>query len=422
MQFNLEKCRSFYDLDAGQQYDIESSLRGMPTVELEQLAVDATAMIRATTQRLERQRNAGFFKRCWMRLSGESGSIERANTADIIACQTKAWQAIGYLVMKQCELGLDLTCMQNELEAVSQSYYRVQKMLNEYAKKFHSRISKVEAQHTVNYWEKKVKNNPNLHRDFPCLYAVELAFLALKELLENEHSVADIREELETTVRSLLGDNQKMSLSLNEFISALIKEVHKTGSSDFHKRITYISKNIKGFRRSDIYDNVQSPALIALYCIDEQFAPSQKKPGILVRIIRSFHPLYGIEGQVLKRFHKKSWTKNQTRKLYLSKFVMEMVAGLDLLVKLKMYGAASSHNPYQVGAAVSYPVLDLPGGCSSQNTQADTAQQIIAGGNGQRFDPSISPAQLPIFCVSQIIRNAMQKAAAARNLQENGKR
>ena len=99
MQFELAKCKSFDDLDVNQQYGIESSLRGMNSTELAQLAADAAALINTSTRRLERQRDAGFFKRCWMRLSGVSGSIERANTADIIACQKKAWQAIGYLVL-----------------------------------------------------------------------------------------------------------------------------------------------------------------------------------------------------------------------------------------------------------------------------------------------------------------------------------
>ena len=365
MQFNLEKCKSFYDLDAGRQQSIESSLRGMTSSELEQLSVDAAALIKASTQRLERQRDAGFFQRIWMRLSGESGRIERANSADIIACQTKAWQAIGYLVSKQCELGLDLTCMQKELEAVSQSFLSVKNLLTAYAKNFHQRISQEEAKNTVVFWEKKINNNTNLHRNFPCLYAVELAFLAQKELRRNQHSVADVHEELEITIRSLLGENQKIKLSMKEFISRLIKEVHKTDSGDFHKRISSIS-NYR-FRRKDIYDNVQSAPLIALYCIDEQFAPNQEKPGILVRIIRFFYPMYGIEGQVLKRFHRKSWTKNKQKKIYLSNFVMEMIAGLDLLVKIKMSGASSSRNAYRVGAAVNSPVPGLPGDCTSQN-------------------------------------------------------
>jgi len=403
MQFELAKCKSFDDLDVNQQYGIESSLRGMNSTELAQLAADAAALINTSTRRLERQRDAGFFKRCWMRLSGVSGSIERANTADIIACQKKAWQAIGYLVSKQRELGEDLTCMQYELEAFSASLLKVKNLLNAYAENFRSRISKVEAQHTVNYWEKKIKNNTNLHRDFPCLYAVELAFFAQKELFEKKHSVADVREELETTVRSLLGDNQKMRLSLNEFISKLIKEVHKTGSSDFHKRITYISKTIKGFPRSDIYDNVPSPPLTALYCIDEQlFSPQQKKAGVLTSMIRFFYPLYGIEGKVLRRFHSKSLTKVPSKRKYLSKFVMEMVSGLDLFTKVKMSKDYSKGNAYRVGAAVNQQAIALPPAgqpCLESATipigGTFAPQEISAAGpdNNQGITP---PIQIPV--------------------------
>ena len=53
------------------------------SAEAEQLALDCTRLLSCTEERLGQIQNQGFFKRCWNRLSGQTGAMERANTADL---------------------------------------------------------------------------------------------------------------------------------------------------------------------------------------------------------------------------------------------------------------------------------------------------------------------------------------------------
>ena len=85
------------------------------SAEAEQLALDCTRLLSCTEERLGQIRNQGFFKRCWNQLSGQTGAMERANTADLIQMQKASLRYINMLQEQQMMTAHSLLTLKNNL-------------------------------------------------------------------------------------------------------------------------------------------------------------------------------------------------------------------------------------------------------------------------------------------------------------------
>ena len=83
------------------------------SAEAEQLALDCTRLLSCTEERLGQIRNQGFFKRCWNQLSGQTGAMERANTADLIQMQKASLRYINMLQEQQMMTAHSLLTLKN---------------------------------------------------------------------------------------------------------------------------------------------------------------------------------------------------------------------------------------------------------------------------------------------------------------------
>ena len=86
--------------------------------EAEQLARDCVRLLACTSERLESIRNQGFFKRCWNRLSGKTGEMERANTNDLIELQQIAFRYIEWLYERQDHMAHCLISLKNHVSSL----------------------------------------------------------------------------------------------------------------------------------------------------------------------------------------------------------------------------------------------------------------------------------------------------------------
>jgi len=84
-------------------------------VETQQLALDATRLLSCTGGRLDEYKDKGFFKRCWSRLSGKTGSMARANQNDLIEMQKVSWRYLTILQERDLMLAHSIIAVKNNL-------------------------------------------------------------------------------------------------------------------------------------------------------------------------------------------------------------------------------------------------------------------------------------------------------------------
>ena len=83
--------------------------------EVEQLALDSARILSCTEDRLQEYTSQGFFKRCWTKLSGKQGAVDRANQRDLVEMQKIGWRYINLLSDRDMLLAHTMITLKNSL-------------------------------------------------------------------------------------------------------------------------------------------------------------------------------------------------------------------------------------------------------------------------------------------------------------------
>lgn len=143
--------------------------------EAEQLAMDSARLMACTTDRLDKLRNQGFFKRCWNRFSGKAGEMERANVNDIIQMQKMSFRYVNMLQEQQLLMAHSLLSLKNNLMSLAVKEEETRNLIGLLAQRTKERFERLEKR------MEKVEISQNLQgwllgleeRDYDRIYPTE---------------------------------------------------------------------------------------------------------------------------------------------------------------------------------------------------------------------------------------------------------
>ena len=113
-------------------------------VETQQLALDATRLLSCTEDRLEEYKDKGFFKRCWSKLSGKTGSMVRANQNDLIGMQKVSWRYLTVLQERDLMLAHSIIAVKNNLLTLAVKEEETRRSIIELADRISLRFTALE--------------------------------------------------------------------------------------------------------------------------------------------------------------------------------------------------------------------------------------------------------------------------------------
>ena len=271
-------------MTASEQKNVDKHIEGMLDwastrhSEAEQLSLDAVRLLSCTSDRLEKTKNQGFFKRCWSRFNGDAGSAERANTADMIQMQKMSFRYINMLQEQQLVMAHSMLSLKNHLYSLAVKEEETRNLIALLAKNTLERFSKLE--HRVDQLEISTNLQGWLlsleERDYDEKYPTEYMrlfrvindFYTLKNDAWNYNDLMFMRKAIRT-----VGIDPKRKISLNVFIDSLTDEIGQdgVGFDTYTQAITaFNTQEIKNYSKYAV-ENISSSVFTSIHGLKIQY-------------------------------------------------------------------------------------------------------------------------------------------------------
>ena len=235
--------------------------------EAQKLALDAGKLLTITADRLADYKDRGFFKRCWYKVSGKQGSLDRANQSDLISMQKYAWAYLMRLQEQNLLEAQAIAVIRNNLKDLQSETAEIHDMISVIVQKFDARIKNVEDKTALLDWKNHVSANiSKFDRDLPTICSVQVAFDCLRMMRSGgiKYGEVNVDEYVYTVLKDVLGLDPDKSITVEEFVSALYGEVESFGLAEFEKTVTikiageplkpeYILENVTGAGYNALY-------------------------------------------------------------------------------------------------------------------------------------------------------------------------
>lgn len=233
--------------------------------EAQQLALDAGKLLSVTRKRLDDYKDRGFFKRCWYKISGKQGSLDRANQNDLIEMQRYAWIYLMKLQEQNLIQAQAIAVIRNNLKDIADEIAEIHDMISAIVEKFDARIEKLEQKTELQDWLLHIDVNESITKDYSHICTLQLTFDYLKVLQENDIDYAAIerRDDLKVALKKF-GIDSTEKITVDDFIASLFDEVQKYTYQDFRK---ILSLQVSGAEINGQYilDNVSGAGYNAIY-------------------------------------------------------------------------------------------------------------------------------------------------------------
>ena len=246
------------------------------SAEAEQLALDCTRLLSCTEDRLGQIRNQGFFKRCWNQLSGQTGAMERANTADLIQMQKASLRYINMLQEQQMMTAHSLLTLKNNLVTLAIKEEETRNLVGLLAERtlqrfqdLEKRVDQLEISQNLQGWLLTLED-----RDYDVNYPTP--YLRLLKIIDdfygyksdgwNYNDMLFMRKALRT-----VGLNPKEQISMNMFMDTLVEEIKKQGFDTYRELLIAHLPSDKGDFGYFAIENVSSQVFTTLNGIYTQY-------------------------------------------------------------------------------------------------------------------------------------------------------
>lgn len=275
---------SALSMTPAEQKNIDSQIEKMMDwvksnqAEAEQLAMDSARLIACTGDRLDRIKNQGFFKRCWNRLTGKTGEMERANVNDLISMQKKAFRYMNMLQEQQMLMAHSLLALKNNLVALAVKEEETRAMVGLLAQKtlerfegLESRVDQLEISTNLQGWLLGLEEreyDEKIPTDYMRLFRVINDFYQIKKDEWNYNDLMFMRKAIRT-----VGLNPRQKVSLNAFIDRLVDEIQsdKVGFDAYATAINqFAPEGIENYSKYAL-ENISSPVFVALHGLKIQY-------------------------------------------------------------------------------------------------------------------------------------------------------
>lgn len=306
------------------------------SAEAEQLALDCTRLLSCTEERLGQIRNQGFFKRCWNQLSGQTGAMERANTADLIQMQKASLRYINMLQEQQMMTAHSLLTLKNNLVTLAIKEEETRNLVGLLAERtlqrfqdLEKRVDQLEISQNLQGWLLTLED-----RDYDVNYPTP--YLRLLKIIDdfygyksdgwNYNDMLFMRKALRT-----VGLNPKEQISMNMFMDTLVEEIKKQGFDTYRELLIAHLPSDKGDFGYFAIENVSSQVFTTLNGIYTQYTDKSE-------VIEALSDELSISPEAaLKRLLARTISKLNVDldcQLPLSDIAAEMLVGLKLTNQL----------------------------------------------------------------------------------------
>lgn len=288
------------------------------TAETEQLALDATRLLSCTSDRLEQYESRGFFKRCWYKLSGKTGELQRANVKDLIEMQKVAWRYINLLSERDLMLAHSIVTVKNNLltlrveqKEIRNEIVRMANRINDRFIRLEDRVANAEAATNINGWRLALADRDYDEKYTPYfrLLSVVRDFYQIKESNWNMRELSLLR----TGIKEV-GLEWKKPVSIAQFVEGLVEEIEQADINKFED-LVLIPNNGSCIPSSFILENIAVPSYLSLFELNDKY-------------LNVFHTIESIKG------HINTTKEDAIRKAILS-FVKNQGVNLEIQIPLR---------------------------------------------------------------------------------------
>lgn len=308
--------------------------------EAEQLALDSARLMACTTDRVDRLKNQGFFKRCWNRFSGKAGEMERANINDIIQMQKTAFRYVNMLQEQQLLMAHSLLSLKNNLISLTVKEEETRNLIAMLAQRtlerfenLENRVDQLEISTNLQGWLLGLEER-DYDRKYPTQYMrmfrVINDFYNIKNDGWNYNDLMFMR----TALRKVSID-PKRQISLSEFIDNLTDEIQSepVGMGAYSHAIeANAPKNIEDYSQFAI-DNISSPVVVTIHGLRKQFSQTSD----IVEILQDELSISASEAQkrILKNIIS-NMNVNMDYKFTLGETAIEIMSCIRLINNLEV--------------------------------------------------------------------------------------
>ena len=154
--------------------------------DAQRLALDASKLLSVTSNRLSEYKDRGFFKRCWYKISGKQGELDRANQADLIAMQKFAYAYLTKLQEQNLLEAKAIAVIRSNLKDLQDEVGEIHDMINVIVRKFDARITKLENVTALQDWQIHINaNEQQFRKDNRAICFIQLVFDYLDVMRKN---------------------------------------------------------------------------------------------------------------------------------------------------------------------------------------------------------------------------------------------
>ena len=253
----------------------------------EQMALDSVRLLSCTEDNYKKLQNQGFFKRCWSRMSGKAGKLERENTHSLIEMQKIGYRYINMLQQNQLLAAHSILTLKNNLNALAVKDVETQKLIADLANATNERFLALERRLD------ECETNVNLQgwlltleeRELDTLYPtphirmleVINQFYQNKSNNWNNKDLLFMKKALKT-----VGINPKQIYSIKDFISSLMKEIIS------EKQFNLYEEELNRYTGSDnsqfIIEEISSPIFATMHSVKSQYEDRMESVNALIEI------------------------------------------------------------------------------------------------------------------------------------------
>lgn len=269
----------------------------------EQMALDSVRLLSCTEDNYKKLQNQGFFKRCWSRMSGEAGKLERENTHSLIEMQKIGYRYINMLQQNQLLAAHSILTLKNNLNALAVKDVETQKLIADLANATNERFLALERRLD------ECETNVNLQgwlltleeRELDTLYPtphirmleVINQFYQNKSDNWNNKDLLFMKKALRT-----VGIDPKQIYSIKDFISSLMKEIIS------EKQFNLYEEELNRYTGSDnsqfIIEEISSPIFATMHSVKSQYEDRMESVNELIDVL-NISPLEAITKILYKK-------------------------------------------------------------------------------------------------------------------------
>lgn len=351
--------------------------------EAEQLALDSARLMACTTDRVDRLKKQGFFKRCWNRFTGATGEMESANTGDIIQIQKKAFRYINMLQEQQLLMAHSLLALKNNLVSLAIREKETRDMIGMLAQRtqdrfelLETRTDQLEISTNLQGWLLGLEER-DYDKKFPTeymrMFRVINDFYQIKKDNWNYNDLIFMRKALRT-----VGIDPKSEITLNTFIDKLTEEIQQSsvGLENYDHAISAYAPLAIPQYSEYVIENISSPVFASVHGLKIQYTNSSD----IVEVLKDKLEINDVEAQklILQKMIS-NMNVDMNHKFSLGETAIEIMGSIRLVENLtqNIEPSYKSNNAINVTNVNNVGNLDIAKELTKLNTYISELKQHI---------------------------------------------